>query len=1696
MYFIGSIFFGESDVAWLGTVNLTTGKLDTLGETPYMVGLACNSKGELYGLGNQKLYAINKTNAIVREIGTIDANMTTYSQSLDFDRDNDELYWTGNCNKKGDGGFFAKINTTTAKVTKIGRFANDAQLMCLYIPFSPVESGAPAAVTEASIQAADKGALSVSISFKVPTLTHGGTALGAITTLDILRNDTLLKSYPSPLKGSALSYTDNLANKGMYAYTIVAKNAVGLGEKVSQTLFVGEDVAGAPSNLVVVKTEQGSTLTWVAPTKGLNTGWFNAEQLKYKITRFPDKVELSANIVGTSYNDHSVPQLGDYSYTVQAYTNIGNGGLATSAPLLLGDAYKTPYSCTFDQKEDLLMWTILDENKDKTIWKHYYEGMAKYSYNSTNDANDWLISSPIAMQMGKTYKLKFDFKTEYGEDIEKLNVFYGKGATAIAQKDTLLDLNAYANDQFVTQSVRISPKETGNYNIGFHAYTPKSGYGMYIDNVKVEEMFENDLAAIAISGTSLPTQGKENAYYVTLENTGISTQSAYRIELVNEDKVLCSQELLTPFASGEIKEFRIVWNPTKTEAISIKARVVLAGDLNANNNATDSLAVEVQAPSEQQWATIGVVNDENYSSVPISFGYNNSASQTIYLAKEIGFYGRIDTLTYTYQCGSDTIVKPIKVYMSTTKFPNLSYDITSSEYGFLPLSGMTLVYEGPLSLTAKANNTKVNIPLSKPFVYTNDNLCITIVKDDSVYFNSTYFMITKTAEERTQYYESDESPYTETSYSSAKKAFPNIIISANTTGAKMQGTIKCQGLPVAAATLTLNPGNISVNTDSEGAYVFAYIPMGTYTLSVNKHEYEEYIMENIVFGKEESKSLNLEIRELAKYGITGIVKNPEGQALANAIVNIRGYANFADTTDATGAFVIEKVYKAKQYSIEVNHKEFYTYRNQFDMGDTALVFSVLMADIPYAPAKVVAALSDTKVDINWGDPANKEYRYDDGVAVGALGFNSPFAPVDHYVIGSAHPVPSVLNGMSWYTMAGEAPHDSIYIFVLDLDSDGNPAPTHILFTQKVINTDDQWSSFDFPNAIECPRGFMIAVSHTGFVGIAHDAGTSFEWPYMPKRNYTADIKKGSYVESVKPQTFNFMVRAKGYEMVKQEVDTLTMATAACPSNSATTALNTNVHFPDLVNVSCEPYTIEEARICNASKSVQGYKVWRLLEENKTNAATWQLLSESVPTTKTYVDNTWAKAADGAYVYAVKAIYKGISSAASFSNMIPKNMSAQITVNVTTNTTPNFSDGAMVTLRNIDQKGNHVYTAKVSNGKALFTEVWKGTYTLQIILTEYGPIMDSNLDLRSDKALTYELKEVQVNPYNLSVTKAKDKEYIFNWNVNPAIVDDFEKHKDFEINSPGTLGWNHIDADGGETYGIGGFEDAIPNTNAPMAYRILNPSATKPSMLDDPEAKALAPHSGKKLLTFWSPIDMDNEDYFISPELLFAHDFTFSFWARAYDRPERMKVGYSVSGKAQSDFSYWVTPGKYVTVPVGNWVQYTYTLPYTAKYVTIECVSHLGFVLMVDDVFIGETETTPAAKKIAKYEVYLDGTKLGDASKHSFTFTDVKDGVHTAGVKALYKSGETKLVTTEFTAKATGVELEEETSKLRFYPNPVEGVLNIDGEYTSLKIYNMMGNLVETVNEGSRVDMTNFRPGVYFIKAYFKTQAKIYKVVVK
>ena len=62
-------------------------------------------------------------------------------------------------------------------------------------------------------------------------------------------------------------------------------------------------------------------------------------------------------------------------------------------------------------------------------------------------------------------------------------------------------------------------------------------------------------------------------------------------------------------------------------------------------------------------------------------------------------------------------------------------------------------------------------------------------------------------------------------------------------------------------------------------------------------------------------------------------------------------------------------------------------------------------------------------------------------------------------------------------------------------------------------------------------------------------------------------------------------------------------------------------------------------------------------------------------------------------------------------------------------------------------------------------------------------------------------------------------------------------------------------------------------------------------------------------------------------------------------------------------------------------------------------------------------------------------------------------------------------------------VEENTFDISVYPNPVENVLTVNGEYGTISVLNTNGQVVYTTNHNgtSKIDMSNFDKGVYFLK---------------
>lgn len=95
------------------------------------------------------------------------------------------------------------------------------------------------------------------------------------------------------------------------------------------------------------------------------------------------------------------------------------------------------------------------------------------------------------------------------------------------------------------------------------------------------------------------------------------------------------------------------------------------------------------------------------------------------------------------------------------------------------------------------------------------------------------------------------------------------------------------------------------------------------------------------------------------------------------------------------------------------------------------------------------------------------------------------------------------------------------------------------------------------------------------------------------------------------------------------------------------------------------------------------------------------------------------------------------------------------------------------------------------------------------------------------------------------------------------------------------------------------------------------------------------------------------------------------------------------------------------------------------YIAIQYITQAGWMLMVDDFYVGPAKLNPSSikarlpktrrvRKAAEsdapqsYTVYLDEQEIGSVKTNSFIFENLSAGIHTLGVKSVYKVSESDI----------------------------------------------------------------------------------------
>lgn len=242
------------------------------------------------------------------------------------------------------------------------------------------------------------------------------------------------------------------------------------------------------------------------------------------------------------------------------------------------------------------------------------------------------------------------------------------------------------------------------------------------------------------------------------------------------------------------------------------------------------------------------------------------------------------------------------------------------------------------------------------------------------------------------------------------------------------------------------------------------------------------------------------------------------------------------------------------------------------------------------------------------------------------------------------------------------------------------------------------------------------------------------------------------------------------------------------------------------------------------------------------------------------------------------------------------------------------------------------------------------------------------------------------------------------------------------------------------------------------------------------------------ITHYTP-DQWNEFTLDTPYILTGEEFWVGFEVIQYagDHPAGCDAGPAIAGYGDmlsvDNGASWLPLSAYgwlynwnlqvlVDSGRGESVSLGHFTPQTEEYPPAEntVLQSMGHLSMFD---VNEKDEQPS-RDITGYNVYLNGTLLGNTTDLEWQFTNLIHGTtYTAGVATVYDEGTSNTVEIDFMYEGTGVgnEMPHAAEIMTNYPNPFNPVTTIlfstmeSSRNTELAIYNSRGQKINTlVNE--------------------------------
>lgn len=1159
--------------------------------------LAADYSGNLFAISfDGDLCSIDKTTGKVRVIGSTGQHPEKF-QSMEFDHATRTLWWIATTRSLNESGtielsecFVAKVNTSTGAITRCNDFG-DNQIAGLYIPSFAAPDNCPAPVESPAAVAADNGEMRAVLSWTNPSETFGGEPLKTISKVEIKRDGVIVGNVTDAEPGKRSSFTDVIddVTGATHTWLITAYNNNGAGAAAAISAFVGRDIPAPVSGITVERlTPNSARISWEPALTGINGGWCDPESFTYTVVRYPDEKVIASDISDTECSDSGADVSDTYHYAITTTSSCGTSEAAISPTVALGPKLGTPYTCEFST-DDFGQWTPYDGNSDGNSWTQMYINWAKADAAFISAAqyalDDWLISNLFELEPESSYKVRLN---TMANGTHPLKFYLLSESDTSAPLQEIGSIEIYRSSSFADNEFTFTTgSNIGDCNIAIRDIATQGSSLFYLNRISIEKLVARNLSASAVTGNAKPIEGNTYKYTVTVNNKGSETVDSYTVELIdNEGTTLASTVVSEPLASGESANISIACSFPYGAAVSaICGRVKADNDLIEADNTSTALAITMLPLGSSEEVNIGQ-RESTSTDHPLNLYYKYGASQNIYSAEEIGIpRGRISNILTSYSCYSDLTNAAVKIYLSNT-------DRVSNADGWIPLDEYALVFDGNIDISS--SKTVLDFELQNAFDYEGGNIAMLVVTSladasRSYLSMSQPYYTSPLAGNSAIGYGNDSNQFDFTKSFTSRRGNSCVTFMMRSGGAAVTGFVTDSGNnPVEGAEVAIPEIRASTKSGADGSFRFDFVPNGESSIQAKMFGYKDSEAAKITVSDKDA-STTIRIEKLPVYTVSGRVLAPDGNPVEKADIALAGYADLTTTSNTDGTFPFSDVVVSDETTVTVSKDRYVDYSETFNLNADRNMGDITLGYAHFAPAGITVAASDGAASLTWDSPsAETDFIYDSGKADTQIGFSESIGTI---VIGTAFRTPMTLNSISWFTTSEGGPHNSVNVYIYDLDEEGNPTGTMLYSERAVRNTDGQWTELTLENPVDAPRGCFVALNYPGFHGIGVD-GDHKAFPFRENTYaFSTDYSSGdfAYFDS-ETLSGNLMIRAAGNAWSAEGM---------------------------------KPAASDAPEICT-------YNVWRASGYGSDD---WTSLNSTPLTTTSFSDATWQNAPAGVYRYA-------------------------------------------------------------------------------------------------------------------------------------------------------------------------------------------------------------------------------------------------------------------------------------------------------------------------------------------------------------------------------------------------------------------------------------------------------------------------------